>query len=118
MIAFSPSLPKAGCFHEAKKVSCGGKDCLEKQQFFLSLGSMNIFDTHANIVSDYATYISSFIKIADPKIRDVVETELKLGKLWPEPLLQFNPSFEILGSIDQVAGSDSLHPDIRHIFSG
>ena len=118
MIAFSPSLPKAGCFHEAKGVSCGGKDCLEKQQFFLSLGSMNIFDTHASIVSDYATYISSFIKIADPKIRDVVETELKLGKLWPEPLLQFNPSFEILGSIDQVAGSNSLHPDIRHIFSG
>ena len=79
---------------------------------------MNIFDTHASIISDYASYISSFIKIADPKIREVVETELKLGKLWPEPLLQFNPSFEILGSIDQVAGSDSLHPDIRHIFGG
>lgn len=78
---------------------------------------MNIFETHSRIVSDYASYISSFIKIADPKIRKVVEGELTQGKLWPEPLLQFNPSFEIVGGIDQIAGAEGLHPDIRHIFS-
>lgn len=78
---------------------------------------MNIFETHANIVSDYASYISSFIKIADPKIRAVVEGELTQGKLWPEPLLQFNPAFEIVGGIDQLTESEGFHPDIRHIFS-
>lgn len=78
---------------------------------------MNIFETHAHIVSDYASYISSFIKIADPKIREVVEGELTQGKLWPEPLLQFNPAFEIVGGIDQLTESEGFHPDIRHIFS-
>ena len=61
---------------------------------------MNVFQTHTRIVSDYATYIRSFLKIADPQIRDVVEGELSKGKLWPEPLLQFNPSFEMYGSLE------------------
>lgn len=78
---------------------------------------MNVFETHRRIVSDYASYISSFIKIADPKIRGVVEGELTQGKLWPEPLIQFNPAFEIVGGIDQLTESEGFHPDIRHIFS-
>jgi hypothetical protein len=45
---------------------------------------MNILHTHERIVSDYEQYIDSFINIDDAGIRDVVETELKRGKLWPE----------------------------------
>lgn len=78
---------------------------------------MNIFETHSRIVSDYSSYISSFINISDREIQKVVEKELIRGKLWPEPLLQFNPSFEIVGTIDRIAGAEGLHPDIRHIFS-
>lgn len=78
---------------------------------------MNIFETHSRIVSDYATYISSFIKISDRKIEHTVKAELSQGKLWPEPLLQFNPSFEIAGGIEEIAGAEGLHSDIRHIFS-
>ncbi len=79
---------------------------------------MNVFQTHARIVSDYATYIQSFIKISDPKIKEVVQDELKKGKLWPEPLLQFNPSFEMSGSLDDFTTAGVLHPDIRDIFKG
>lgn len=79
---------------------------------------MNVFQTHSRIVSDYATYIRSFLKIADPKIRDVVEGELSKGKLWPEPLLQLNPSFEMFGSLDDLVAAGTLHPDIRDIFKG
>lgn len=64
---------------------------------------MNVFETHANIVTDYATYIRSFLKIADPEIRATVEGALDEGKLWPEPLLQFNPSFEMFGSLETLA---------------
>lgn len=53
---------------------------------------MNIFQTHSRIVNDYAAYIRSFLNIADPKIKEHVEEKLSTGKLWPEPLLQFNPS--------------------------
>jgi ATP-dependent helicase YprA (DUF1998 family) len=79
---------------------------------------MNVFETHSRIVSDYENYIRSFLKIADPKIREVVETELSKGKLWPEPLLQFNPAFEISGTVDDLVAKRTLHPDIRDIFKG
>ncbi|HQN18724.1 MAG TPA: DEAD/DEAH box helicase, partial [Syntrophobacteraceae bacterium] len=79
---------------------------------------MNILQTHEQVISDYQKYISSFIRISDPQISQVVEEELLRGKLWPEPLLQFNPSFEIHGSCDDLAKSGLIHPDIRHIFRG
>jgi hypothetical protein len=63
---------------------------------------MDVFQTHSRIVSDYENYIRSFLKIADPEIKNVVETELAKGKLWPEPLLQFNPPFEIAGTVAQA----------------
>lgn len=79
---------------------------------------MNVFQTHSEIVSDYATYIQSFLKIDDPAIRHVVEEALNQGKLWPEPLLQFNPSFEMYGSLEKLAQKGDIHPDIRDIFKG
>lgn len=77
---------------------------------------MNIFETHREIVDDYATYIRSFLKISDPAILSVVEKELDKGKLWPEPLLQFNPSYEIQGDCRDLATSGVLHPDMADIF--
>jgi len=79
---------------------------------------MNVFQTHTRIVEDYATYIRSFLKIADSAIRDKVEDELNQGKLWPEPLLQFNPSFERFSSLADLAAAGTIHPDIRDIFTG
>ena len=69
---------------------------------------MNVFQTHADIVSDYATYIRSFLKIDDPAIRHTVEEALNQGKLWPEPLLQFNPSFEMYGSLEKLAQAGDI----------
>lgn len=79
---------------------------------------MNVFQTHSQIINDYATYISSFLNIADPEIARCVERELQKGKLWPEPLLQFNPSFEKYGSLDELTQTGTLHPAIRDIFQG
>lgn len=79
---------------------------------------MNVFDTHHKIVEDYEEYIRSFLNIADPQIRKTVETELNQGKLWPEPLLQFNPSFKKAGSIADLSKTGVLHPDTADIFKG
>ena len=79
---------------------------------------MNVFETHSKVIQDYATYIRSFLNIADPEIRKIVEDELGRGKLWPEPLLQFNPSYEMAGSIGDFVGTGTLHPDIADIFKG
>lgn len=79
---------------------------------------MDVFQTHSRIVSDYENYIRSFLKIADPNIREEVEAKLSEGKLWPEPLLQFNPAFEISGTVDDLVAKGTLHPAIRDIFKG
>jgi ATP-dependent helicase YprA (DUF1998 family) len=79
---------------------------------------VNIFQTHAQIVDDYANYISSFLNIADPDIRDHLETKLKQGKLWPEPLLQFNPSFEMAGSVKELTETGKTHVELAGIFNG
>ncbi|MGA2150744.1 MAG: DEAD/DEAH box helicase [Geobacteraceae bacterium] len=79
---------------------------------------MNVFQTHSNIIGDYESYIRSFISIADPKIREKINQELSQGKLWPDPLLQFNPSYEMFGSLDSLVSAGTLHPEIRDIFKG
>lgn len=79
----------------------------------------NIFNLHADILGDYKQFVSSFINISDEQIKTVVEKEMDDGKFWPEPLIQFNPSFEILGPATDFSGSDKLlHPDIANIFRG
>ena len=79
---------------------------------------MNIFHTHSQIVRDYGTYIRSFLNIADPQIKALVETELSQGKLWPEPHLQFNPSFAMAGTVEELTKATHLHPALADIFKG
>ena len=79
---------------------------------------MNIFDTHKKIIGGYSDYIKSFIYISDPEIKLKVEESLSEGLLWPQPLLQFNPAYEMAGSIEEIIDSGLLHNDFRHIFKG
>ena len=79
---------------------------------------MNVFDTHGKIVDEYAQYIRSFINISDPEIARTVEDSLSSGRLWPQPLLQFNPAYEQAGTVEEAIAAGLLHDDARHIFDG
>src|SRR5574337_1326657 len=79
---------------------------------------MDVFHTHSQVVADYASYIRSFLNIADRDIREIVEAELQKGKLWPEPLLQFNPAYEMAGNVTELCHAGVLHADIPDIFKG
>lgn len=79
---------------------------------------MDIFQTHADIVRDYREYIKSFIRIKDERIRCRVDDELNSGKLWPEPLIQFNPAFEKVGGVGEVVKNIGLHPGLALAFHG
>jgi superfamily II DNA or RNA helicase len=79
---------------------------------------MDIFKTHTQIIDDYATYIRSFLKISDDAILAKVEEELRQGKLWPQPLLQFNPAFKTFGDLEELAAKGvTLHAGIKHILN-
>lgn len=77
---------------------------------------MNVFELRNRLVKSYGDYIRSFILIRDPIIRARVEAELNQGLLWPETLIQLNPSFEPGATVDQLVDDGVLHDGCRCIF--
>jgi ATP-dependent helicase YprA (DUF1998 family) len=77
---------------------------------------MNVFGLRDSLIGDYERYIKSFFVIRNPRIKAKVDEHLSQGALWPDPLLQLNPSFERGKSIDELAAEGVLHQDCRGIF--
>lgn len=77
---------------------------------------MNVFLLRNHLIGDYATYISSFIQIRDLRIHEYVNQSLAEGLLWPDPLIQLNPSFEPGAWIDELVDEGVLHEECRRIF--
>ena len=80
------------------------------------MGTKNIFDLHKDILSDYKLYIDSFINIADKRILDTVLNDFDSGNLYPQPLIQFNPSFESGGKVEDLVNEGVLGKDFNNIF--
>jgi ATP-dependent helicase YprA (DUF1998 family) len=79
---------------------------------------LNTFQLHRSIVDDYAEYIRSFIDIEDDDIRIEVEQALESGKLWPEPLVHFNPAYEKSGSVNEAVASGLLAAPLEQALKG
>ena len=77
---------------------------------------MNIFKIHEDIISDYSSYISSFLDISDDDIREKVSQYFEQKKLWPQALIQFNPAFEVSGNINDVVNQGILHEKMKYVF--
>ncbi|MBT7825343.1 MAG: DEAD/DEAH box helicase [Bacteroidetes bacterium] len=78
----------------------------------------NIFKIQNSIISDYHSYVESFINIKNEKIRKVVQNEIDNGALWPDPLIHFNPSYQIGDRISTLVDNGLLHNDIEKVFTG
>jgi ATP-dependent helicase YprA (DUF1998 family) len=77
---------------------------------------VDVFELRNRLVGDYTAYVDSFIQIREPRIRDTVQADLTEGVLWPDPLIQLNPSFEPGDWIDDLVRDGVLHPDCAGIF--
>jgi len=76
----------------------------------------NIFTLHKEILDGYKSYIDSFINISDQRIKDVVVDEFQKGRLYPEPLVQFNPSFESGGPVSDLVNEGVLSAEFNDIY--
>jgi Distinct helicase family with a unique C-terminal domain including a metal-binding cysteine cluster len=65
---------------------------------------------------DYKHFVKSFIHIKDENMNKIVEAEIDKGKFWPEPLIQFNPSYEPGESIKSLCEQHILHDDMKTVF--
>lgn len=77
---------------------------------------MNVFDLRDEIVRDYADFVGSFVDPSTNDIASAVESHFEGEKLWPEPMLQLNPSFETGRSIDELVDEGVLHQQCGMIF--
>jgi ATP-dependent helicase YprA (DUF1998 family)/very-short-patch-repair endonuclease len=77
---------------------------------------MNVFELNRRLIHDYSSYIRSFIQIRDKRIHDYTEQCLNDGLLWPEPLIQLNPSFEPGEWVDELVNNGTLHQECKKIF--
>ena len=77
---------------------------------------MDVFDLRERLISEYRSYSSSFVRIADPDLRAEFEKALDSESMWPHPMLALNPSFEPGGTVDDLAADGALHPDAAHVF--
>lgn len=77
---------------------------------------MNIFSFRNQIIEDYSGYVSSFISIAQPRLRDFVDRCFTSGSLWPDPLIQLNSTFKPGKTVDELVREGVLEPGCSQVF--
>jgi hypothetical protein len=77
---------------------------------------LDVFRLRQRLVDDYGSYVSSFIRIKDERIEEEVLSSLGEGLLWPDPLIQLNPSFEAGETIDELVAEGTLHEECGVVF--
>jgi len=77
---------------------------------------MDVFNLHNQVVSEYEKYVRSFYNFRDERIIEFVDSSLSRGRLWPEPLIQLNPAFEVGGKISSLVSESILDKECLNIF--
>ena len=78
---------------------------------------MSIFNLHDDIIQDYRNYVHSFLTFEDQRIGEFVNEELDTkNSLWPDALIQVNPSYETVDTIEGRVKTGLLSPGIADIF--
>ena len=77
---------------------------------------MDVFNLRNDVIGDYGAYVRSFLTIKDERIRRLVQEEMDGGFLWPDPLIQLNPSFETGETLQDLIDNSELPSACINIF--
>ncbi len=77
---------------------------------------MDAFKTRENVVKQYRDYLISFLSIADERIKEEVAKSFEGSGFIPEPLIQFNPSFQKGESLEDLQRAGEIHPNVKTAF--
>ena len=77
---------------------------------------MDVFALRQELIADYSQYASSFIRINDERIAALVDSSMREGAFWPDPLIQLNPSFETGGRVSKAVRDGLLDERCERIF--
>lgn len=77
----------------------------------------DIFGIHAAVTDEYRDYVQSFLTIADDKIRNLVQEQMRgQAAICPDALVQLNPGFQRGLTVDDLVSEGLLHPLCSEIF--
>src|SRR5262249_47665307 len=77
---------------------------------------MDVFRLRDQVIQEYHDYVRSFIQIKDARTARYVEEQLGQGRLWPDPLVQLNPSFEPGETVEVLVARGMLAEECGRIF--
>jgi ATP-dependent helicase YprA (DUF1998 family) len=77
---------------------------------------MDAFKLHQQVIDNYRKYIKSFLNIKDKRIKDFVEEAFNKAGFIPEPLIQFNPSFDKGEKLEDLVNDGKIHHELPAIF--
>ncbi|HNY22929.1 MAG TPA: hypothetical protein PKO22_12355, partial [Treponemataceae bacterium] len=75
-------------------------------------GTIDIFAFHRKVMDKYQSFSKSFLDIDDPQIEAALQDEGRLKTMWPDPLIQFNPSYEQGASAESLVSEGVLTRDM------
>lgn len=81
-------------------------------------GTIDIFRFHRAVMDQYQSFSKSFVDIDDPQIEAALQDEGRLKSMWPEPLIQFNPSYEPGAVVDALVAEGVLSEPMASVFKG
>ena len=73
--------------------------------------TLDVFKLRESVVSEYRDYVESFVQVLDPRIDKYVRDRLGEGALWPDAVLQLNPSFEMDLTLGEMAANGVIMPE-------
>src|SRR4029077_13839710 len=77
---------------------------------------MDVFRLRDTVIHEYADYVRSFVRIRETRLREYVEQSLTDEALWPQPLIQLNPTFEFSGLVGGLVEQGELLAECQKIF--
>ncbi|MAG94459.1 MAG: hypothetical protein CMJ48_12015 [Planctomycetaceae bacterium] len=77
---------------------------------------MDVFKLRDDVIHNYAEYVRSFVRIRETRLRQFVDDSLTDQALWPQPLIQMNPSFDAGGWVDELVSDGTLHQKCKDVF--
>ena len=79
---------------------------------------MDAFKTHSKVINNYKNYLNSFLSISDDRIKNEVDKIIMGDGLIPEPLIQFNPSFQKGETLNELIEQNLINSNLPKTFGG
>ena len=82
----------------------------------MSVKGMDVFSLRDSVVGEYKQFATSFTTIFAEDIRRQVEAIYAEDRYWPEPLIQINPNYQRVTTVEKLAKEGLLEPGCAEIF--